>query len=434
MELKLNEFAMIVKNEKYIGCARKKFTVPMFSRVEIFDQEQEFLPTLEKLRYLKDLSFMSKEVDFYEIRENQVGLYYFNSRPARLLRTGEYGFLRGVAKHRVEVYDVEKEFIPKQDKLEFIKDLEFLRDEISIVEVKDNEIGVHFVEGHFRDILTSGTHAFWKSRLDHEIKIMDFNEITIDKSLESMEIFSELVRRNLISAFTVESWAVGLLMIDGQIVTILEPGVYYYWKYLKKVNVVNVDLRQQTLDISGQEILSKDRVAVRINFVAIYRIIDVMKSMVRVNDFKTQLYTVFQLVLREYIGSLNFDDILAKKEEIGTFVNERMKSHAEEMGCEIVFSGIKDIILPGEIRDIMNQVLVAEKRAQANVIMRREETASTRSLMNTAKLLEENKILYHLKELEYIEKISERLTQVSINGGSAHILDEFRRLFIPPKP
>ncbi|MBU1218543.1 slipin family protein [Myxococcota bacterium] len=434
MELKLNEFAMIVKKGKYIGCARKKFAVPLFCTTEIFDQEQEFFPTLEKLRYLKDLSFMSKELDFYEIRENQVGLYYLNSKPARLIRTGEYGFLRGMAKHRIEVYDVEKEFIPKQDKLEFIKDLEFLQDEISIVEIKDNEIGVHFVGGHFRDILTSGTHAFWKSRLDHEIKIMDFNEITIDKSLESMEIFSELVRRNLISAFTVESWAVGLLMIDGQIVTILEPGVYYYWKYLKKVNVINVDLRQQTLDISGQEILSKDRVAVRINFVAIYRIIDVMKSMVRVNDFKAQLYTVFQLVLREYIGSLNFDDILAKKEEIGTFVNERMKSHAEELGCEIVFSGIKDIILPGEIRDIMNQVLVAEKRAQANVIMRREETASTRSLMNTAKLLEENKILYHLKELEYIEKISERLTQVSINGGSTHILDEFRRMFIPPKP
>ncbi len=56
-----------------------------------------------------------------------------------------------------------------------------------------------------------------------------------------------------------------------------------------------------------------------------------------------------------------------------------MKANEEEYCVEIVNAGIKDIILPGEIRDIMNTVLVAEKKAQANVIMRREEVASTRT-------------------------------------------------------
>lgn len=66
----------------------------------------------------------------------------------------------------------------------------------------------------------------------------------------------------------------------------------------------------------------------------------------------------------------------------------------------------------------MNSVLVAEKTAQANVISRREEVASTRSLLNTAKLMDENKTLYKLKELEYLERICDRVGEISVNGNS----------------
>ena len=71
-----------------------------------------------------------------------------------------------------------------------------------------------------------------------------------------------------------------------------------------------------------------------------------------------------------------------------------------------------------EIREIMNTVLIAEKKAQANVIARREEVASTRSLLNTAKLMEENAILYKLKELEYLEKICDKVGSISVGGGN----------------
>ena len=90
-------------------------------------------------------------------------------------------------------------------------------------------------------------------------------------------------------------------------------------------------------------------------------------------------------------------------------------------------AGIKDIILPGEIREIMNTVLVAEKKAQANVIMRREEVASTRSLLNTAKLMEENRTLMRLKEMEYLEKICDKVGSITLNGGKS-VLDQLSEL------
>jgi len=80
----------------------------------------------------------------------------------------------------------------------------------------------------------------------------------------------------------------------------------------------------------------------------------------------------------------------------------------------------------------MNQVLVAEKKAQANIILRREETASTRSLLNTAKLLEDNPTLLKLKELEYVEKIAEKITAISVNGNGV-LIDQLKQIFVGGK-
>ena len=84
---------------------------------------------------------------------------------------------------------------------------------------------------------------------------------------------------------------------------------------------------------------------------------------------------------------------------------------------------LKDIILPGEVRDILNQVVTAEKQAQANLIRRREETAATRSLLNTAKLMEDNPLLVRLKELETLEKIADKVGTMTVVGGLDALLD-----------
>ena len=88
--------------------------------------------------------------------------------------------------------------------------------------------------------------------------------------------------------------------------------------------------------------------------------------------------------------------------------------------------------MPGEVKEIMNQVLVAQKKAEANVIMRREETASTRSLLNTAKLMEENSMLFKLKEMEYVEKIADKINSISSSGGN-QIIDQLKDIFVPKK-
>ena len=154
------------------------------------------------------------------------------------------------------------------------------------------------------------------------------------------------------------------------------------------------------------------------NVACMYKIADVVTFSEKVTNIKEQLYAIVQLAIREIVGRYKLDEILELKETISKEIYEAIKQ-SEDMFCiEIITAGIKDIILPGEIREIMNSVLVAEKKAQANVIARREEVASTRSLLNTAKLMDENKTLYKLKELEYLERICDRVGDISINGNA----------------
>lgn len=169
--------------------------------------------------------------------------------------------------------------------------------------------------------------------------------------------------------------------------------------------------------IVADRAFGESKVSLRINFVCNYRVTDYVKILTEIDDFAEQMHVAAQFALREYVGKYKLDEILENKAQMSEFVFAKLKAKEKELFVEITDAGVKDIILPGEIREIMNTVLVAEKRAQANVITRREEVASTRSLLNTAKLMDENQTLYKLKELEYVERICENVGNISLNGN-----------------
>ena len=124
-----------------------------------------------------------------------------------------------------------------------------------------------------------------------------------------------------------------------------------------------------------------------------------------------------QLAVRQALGARTLEEILADKTSVDEPVAAEVRREASAFGVMAGAIAVRDIILPGEMRDILNQVVTAEKQAQANPIRRREETAATRSLLNTARLLEENPLLMRLKELETVEKIAEKVDKISILGG-----------------
>lgn len=346
------------------------------------------------------------------INEKEKGLLFKNGKYVKMLDAGKYTLTKG---KEVEVFLIDEEIYLKNCSIDTILLDEKVKENTEVVEVKDEELVVRFVNGNYKGVLSSGKHAFFKGEKKHTFIRVDISTPYVDESFPKY-LFSKIPQAYYCK-YEVSEFQKGRLYFDKKLIGLLDSGTYYFWKNNIKVEVGLVDARLLQMDIVGQEILTLDKVSLRINFVCNYKIVDFIKIINEIDNFAEQLRISAQLALREYVGKYRLDEILENKDQMTKYVYEALKNKEKDLFIEVVDAGVKDIILPGEIREIMNTVLIAEKKAQANVISRREEVASTRSLLNTAKLMDENKTLYKLKELEYIERICENVGHITLNGS-----------------
>lgn len=358
------------------------------------------------------------------ININQVGLVVKNNAVVRILTTGKYWLGLG---EKTEIYDLAATFHTPYD-TDVLLQVEGFKDLVEIVEVADNELCLVFVNNRYEMVLSTGRHIFWKGLKEYRFQIENTSSIeiaaTVNRQLLEKQTLAYYVRQ-----YKLEPSEKGLLFVDGVFTKILDPGTYMWWKNATTIAVTKADIRTVSLEVIGQEILTKDKAQIRINFSAQYQVTDIVKALLENKDYEKQLYTLMQLVLRTYIGQMTLDELMENKAEIAKYIIDVSAEEVKALGLVVLNAGVKDIILPGDVRDIMNQVLIAEKRAQANIITRREETASTRSLLNTAKLMEENAMLFKLKEMEYVEKIAEKINTISVSGNG-QIVDQLRQLFV----
>ncbi len=349
------------------------------------------------------------------IRENEKGFLFKKAKFARLLEPGVYHVLPGQEICKVSLSEPLSKSFDETQLAVFRKDKTFAAQTVEI-SVADGQAALHYENGIFTGCLNKGTHVFWNTLRTHTFALVDVTVPRIPDDIPR-HVCENLCSEGWMHSVCVPEYSKGLLYFDGKLEEILEPGVYYYWNTTTAIKYTLADTRQQMLAVNGQEILTKDKVNIRLNFNCSYRITDFVRIFKEIEDYNNQFYLLVQMTVREHIAGCTLDELLNQREQIAAAVTERLREKAAAMFIEIGETGIRDIILPGEVRDIMNTVLIAEKRAQANVITRREEVASTRSLLNTAKLMEENKTLYKLKELEYLEKICENVGNISVSGG-----------------
>lgn len=355
------------------------------------------------------------------INERQYGLMFKNGKFLKMAGAGKYIISSAT---EIEVRDIKDELVSTKcdiDQLLSYKDIESVCD---VVTVRSNEICIRFVNGIFAEAVDEGKHAFLKAAGENEFMIF---EKTYKVAEDFPKYLFDRLPDDMYTRYSVSPDCKGVLYVNGVCKEVLDPGEYYFWNTEDVLTMDVADMRITPMDIAGQEILTADKVEVRVNLIVDYRITDPVKVYSAVANYRTYMHRAAQLAVREIVGRQKLDELLESKEEITKYVYEQMKAKCSEIAIDVVEAGVKDIILPGSVREIMNTVLIAEKKAQANVITRREEVASTRSLLNTAKLMEENPTLYKLKELEYVERICENVGNINI-GGTGDILESLTKI------
>ena len=297
-----------------------------------------------------------------------------------------------------------------------------------VIETGDAQVAVVYLDGRLARVIAPAQRVmYFRGAREVTFEVIDVRaEPEVPARL--VAALARLGRESGATIAAIDEGKRGLVYLDGRLIRELGAGTYGFWNVLSVPRIDVLDARRQTMEVPGQEILTRDKVTVRVNISAVYEIVNVATARSAVRDVEQHLYRTLQIAVRQTLGKRTLEEVLAEKADVDEMVSGEVRREMELYGVRVIAIAIKDIILPGDIREILNQVVTAEKQAQANLIRRREETAATRSLLNTAKLMEDNPILIRLKELEALEKIAGKVEKISVYSGLEGLLERTIKL------
>lgn len=344
-------------------------------------------------------------IKYIKVPQHHVGLYFHDGVFRGILDAGRHWFLDPLFRVKVDVVSLRTPWLV-HEKLDVIVKSGALEGRALVLDLKDYERALIWIDGRFSHVVPPGLHAYWTTVRDVKAEIVDARNVRFAHADLPVIVKSQLVERVLETVVIPASHA-GVYFKDGHFVETLPAGRCAFWKNIADVKVVPVDLRTLILDVAGQEIMTADKVTLRLNALVSYHIADARASLSVSDDARQALYREAQLVLRALVGARELDQFLTDKDGLIQEFAEALRRRVTQIGIEIESVGVRDVILPGEMKELLNKVTEAKKAAEANLIVRREETAAMRSQANTAKLLQDNPTLMRLRELEVLEKIAQ---------------------------
>jgi len=266
--------------------------------------------------------------------------------------------------------------------------------------------------------LRPGVHRYWAVHESVTLTTFDVNQPLPPLTLELMKLIpsSEYID------VTVQAHEKGLRYEQGRLTAVLEPGRYKLWTHPEaQARIATADMRRSELTISGQELMTRDKVSLRLTLSVAFAVENAVLATHHVDSVRDAVYSAVQLAARGYVAAVTLDELLEGRDAFARFLEQEVVPKAHAFGVRVDDLGVKDIVLPGEMKTLLNRVIEAEKAAAANVISRREETAATRSLVNTARLMADQPILLRLKELEAMKEIAAQIDEVRIVVGAEHL-------------
>jgi regulator of protease activity HflC (stomatin/prohibitin superfamily) len=358
------------------------------------------------------------------IGDNERALLIRKRRFDNILGPGEHWMFTLGQGIEIEKYNAEDPIFASRWIGYLVKDQpELVARHFTVVETSDAQVAIVYFDGKLARVIGPGKRTlYWKGPVAVTFDLIDArNAPEVPEAL--LPALARLGRESLATFTQVDEGKRGLVYLDGRLTRELGAGTYGFWNSVSAPRIEVVEMRRQTLEVPGQEILTRDKVTLRVNLSAVFEVVNVALARSGVKDVNEHLYRTLQIAARQTLGKRSLEEVLAEKTDIDEAVSDEVRREMEAYGVRVGAIALKDIILPGDIRDILNQVVTAEKQAQANLIRRREETAATRSLLNTAKLMEGNPLLVRLKELETLEKVADKVDKITVIGGLNALLE-----------
>lgn len=241
-----------------------------------------------------------------------------------------------------------------------------------------------------------------------------------------------VVIRLLVDRVTVYEFERALRYDRGRYVGLLGPG--QHWVYRRRTTLTKVDARPSFISVPGQEVLTSDAVTLRISLAAEYELEDPALAINGIDDYVAALYLTLQLALRESVGTVEVDELLAHRDQVGDRLLELSREPAAAFGLALRRVELKDLMFPGELKRTFAQVVTARKDGLAALERARGETAALRNLANAAKLVDGNPALMQLRLLQQIAESAGNTIVLGLPSSATPLpLREGQQAELPPQ-
>ncbi len=212
----------------------------------------------------------------------------------------------------------------------------------------------------------------------------------------------------------------------GKFVKVIEPG----WRLVFPViqSMTKVDMRIKAVDVPFQEAITKDNVSAKINAVIYYKVADAAKAILEVEQFAFAVSQVAQTTMRNVIGELELDELLANREAAAQKIKEIIDSATEHWGIQVDSVALKDVILPDDMQRVIARQAEAEREKRAVIIKARGELEAAENIAKAALVLSEAPGALHLRTLSTINDLSSDQSNTVIFALPLEVLRAFERI------
>ncbi len=195
-----------------------------------------------------------------------------------------------------------------------------------------------------------------------------------------------------------------LLYRRGRFVRVLTPGAHWMWR--RGHTTQQVDMRERSVTVPGQEVLSQEQVGLKVSVAARFAVAAPELALHRVQNYLEALYLAVQLALREEVARHPLEELVAGRVDLGQRMRERVAEQARAFGLSVQAVEVKDVMLPADLRRAFAEALKTRKEAQARLEKARGESAALRHLANAARMVDQNPSLLNLRMLQTLEGAS----------------------------
>ncbi len=210
------------------------------------------------------------------------------------------------------------------------------------------------------------------------------------------------------------------------------PGIFFIIPIIDRA--IKLDLRVFTIDVAKQVVITRDNVSVEVDAVIYYRVVDPAKAIIQVNNYNLATSLLAQTTLRDVLGQIELDDLLAKREELNKKLQEILDRHTDPWGIKVTAVTLRDVALPENLRRAIAKQAESEREKRSRIILADGEFQASKTMADAARLYEEVPAALKLRELQTLVDIAREKTLIVVTpsgelgtGSTAAMTAAFQR-------